>query len=176
MPLTDEIVPPTVPVSAKANADVVTPETASENMTVNCSVPPTFVAGPTVLTEMTVGATVRSVKVMLAEPLLPAASVSLATTVFEPFESWGEGVNVQVPALFAVAVPSVTMPLVSVTTPLGSPPPVNASSDVILSVDDDPESRTSVSVTGGGVVSTVTANPDDSGESPLPDIAVAVSV
>src|SRR5450755_515836 len=94
-----------------------------------------------------------SVKVSEAEPVLPAVSVSLATTVCGPSDRLG--VKLQVPPALAVAVPNVETPSLNVTTAVASPPPVRASFDVILSLEDDPVSDTRLSVTAGGVVSSV---------------------
>ena len=57
-----------------------------------------------------------------ADPVLPARSVSDATRVFEPLAS-PVGSNVQLPVPLAVAMPSVVLASVIVTTAFGSPPP-----------------------------------------------------
>jgi hypothetical protein len=66
------------------------------------------------------------------------------------------GVNVQAPLLLAVAVAAIALPsTVKCTTALGSPDPVSAGFEVILSLDDEPVSCTNASVTLGITVSTV---------------------
>ena len=94
-----------------------------------------------------------SVKVSAAEPVLPAASVSLATMVCAPSDR--VGVKVQMPPLLTVVVPRVVEPSLIVTVAFGSPPPVSASFDVILSEGEGPVSDTRLCVTAGGVVSSV---------------------
>jgi hypothetical protein len=76
-------------------------------------------------------AVVCRLKVSEAVPLLPAASVSLATTVCEPSAN-PAGVNVQAPLTSAVDVPAIANPSnVKCTTASGSPVPLSASFDVI---------------------------------------------
>src|SRR5262249_30044593 len=90
-----------------------------------------------------------SVKVNEAVPVLPAALVSLATTVWVPSAS-PAGVNVHSPEAFAVAVTATALPsTVKCTTAFGSAEPVNASLGGILSVDDVPVSLTNLAVTLG---------------------------
>ena len=89
-----------------------------------------------------------SVKVSEAVPGLPARSVSLATSVWEP--SVSVGVKLQAPELSAVVVPRVVLPSLIVTVALGSPPPLSAGLEVILSLDELPVSAISASVTDGG--------------------------
>ena len=67
-----------------------------------------------------------------ALPVLPAASVSLATTVWLPFAS-PLGVNDQAPVASAVAVPAMALPsTVKCTTALGSPVPASAGLVVVV--------------------------------------------
>ena len=81
-----------------------------------------------------------SAKVSDALPVLPAASVSLATTVWEPLTR-PVGVKLQAPDASEVAVPAMALPsTVKWTTALAAPLPVRVGFDVILSVDDDPVS------------------------------------
>ena len=88
---------------------------------------------------VTAGATLSSVKVNDAVPVLPATSVSLATMVCAPCAR-PVGVNDQAPLALAVVVPSTVAPSVSVTTALASAVPLSAGFEVILSVDDEPVS------------------------------------
>ena len=55
LPLIDAMVPLTVPVSAKLKAPVATPKTASEKVTVNCSVDALFELAPTRSIDETLG-------------------------------------------------------------------------------------------------------------------------
>ena len=98
----------------------------------------------------TAGAAVSSVKMREAVPLLPAASVSLATIVWLPSAKL-VGVNVHTPLALAVSlVPAIARPsTVKCTTAFGSPEPVSVSFEVILSVDDDPVSCARLSFTAG---------------------------
>ena len=91
-------------------------------------------------------------KVSDAVPILPAVSVSLATTVCVPWAS-DVGVKLHVPLPFAVAVPRIVVPSVSVTTALASPEPVSVSTLVMWSESEMPLSVPSTSVTGGLTVS-----------------------
>jgi hypothetical protein len=62
------------------------------------------------------------------------------------------GVNVHTPLLSAVAVAAIAFPsTVKCTTAFGSTDPVNASFDVILSVEDRPVSVTRLIVTLGAI-------------------------
>ena len=113
-------------------------------------------------------------KVNDAVPVLPAASVSLATMVCAPCAR-PLGVNDQAPLAFAVVVPSTVAPCVSVTTALASPVPLSAGFEVILSLDDDPVSLASAIVTAGATVSTVTAKGVDAAPT-LPAASAAFAV
>src|SRR5262249_16004472 len=103
---------------------------------------------------VTVGAVVSSVKVSEALPVLPAASVSLATMVWAP---WARptGGNGHAPLALAGAVPSVVAPSLNVTTALASPVPLSAAFAVILSLADTPVSLDRLSATAGAVVSSI---------------------
>ena len=91
-------------------------------------------------------------KVSDAVPILPAVSVSLATTVCVPWAS-EVGVKLHVPDPFAVAVPRIAVPSVSVTTALASPEPVSVSTLVMRSEFELPLSVPSASVTLAATVS-----------------------
>ena len=93
------------------------------------------------------GACVSSVKASEAVPVLPAASVSLATIVWAPSER-PVGVKLQAPLALAVAVAATALPsTVKCTTAFGSPKPVSVAFEVILSLDEDPVSFVKLSVT-----------------------------
>ena len=86
------------------------------------------------------------------------------------------GVKVQAPLALAVAVAATTVPsTVKCTTAFGSPEPVNAAFDVIMSVDEMPVSLTRLSATAGTCVSTVTLRADEA-TPVLPATSVAVAV
>src|SRR3712207_9423668 len=71
---------------------------------------------PEAVTEETAGAPVSRVKVRLvAGPVLPAASVADTDTVLAPWARPDVGVMVKTPEPFAVPVPTVAPPIVSVT-------------------------------------------------------------
>ena len=91
-------------------------------------------------------------KLSEAVPTLPAASVSLATTVCVPWAS-EVGVKLHVPLPFAVVVPRMVVPSFSVTTALASPEPASVSTLVILSEGEEPLSVPSASVTLAPTVS-----------------------
>src|SRR6266404_5747587 len=109
------------------------------------------VSVPIVLLIVSLGLEVSSVKLSAAVPVLPNASVWLATMVCDPSDR-PVGVNDQTPAPFEVVVPRTVVPSVSVTTALASLNPVNASFEVILSANDAPVSATRLSVTVGPMV------------------------
>ena len=83
---------------------------------------------------------------------MPAASVSLARTVWVPCAS-DVGVMLQVPLPSAVAVPRTVVPSVRVTTALASPEPVSVSTLVMWSEFELPLSVPSASVTLAATVS-----------------------
>jgi hypothetical protein len=84
-------------------------------------------------------------------PVLLAASVSLATTVWLP-SAKPVGVKLQCPLASAVAVAAIGVPsTVKCTTALASPEPDSAGSEVILSVADVPLSSARLTVTIGAV-------------------------
>ena len=95
----------------------------------------------------------RECKVSETVPVLPAASVSLATIVCEPCGN-PVAANDQAPAAFAIVVPRTVEPSVNVTTALGSAVPVSAGP-----VDEAPSRM----VTAGATVSTVTTKGADAG-------------
>ena len=67
-----------------------------------------MIPAPDATIEDGVGATLSKVKVMLlAGPVLPAASVAVTATVFEPCGSPDVGAMVKLPEPFAVPVPTV---------------------------------------------------------------------
>src|SRR5665811_1007967 len=101
---------------------------------------------------VTVGAVVSRVNASETEPVFPAASVSLATSVCAPLAR-PVGVNDHAPLAFAVAVPRTVEPSLIVTTALASPVPLSAALEVILSVDNEPVSLERPAVTVGAVVS-----------------------
>ena len=103
---------------------------------------------------VTTGAVVSRVKVSEEVPVLPAASVSLATMVWAPLAR-PVGVKLHTPLALAVVVPSVVEPSLSVTTAFASPDPVSVSFAVILSLAEKPVSLARLSVTAGAVVSRV---------------------
>src|SRR5436190_294477 len=104
---------------------------------------------------VTVPATVSSVKVSEVEPMLPATSVWLATTVCWPSAS-PVGVNDQLPLASAVAVVLVALPsTVNFTVEFAAAVPEIVAFDVILSVADAPVSLASFDVTVGAAVSSV---------------------
>src|ERR1700761_4731955 len=103
-----------------------------------------------------VGAVVSSVKLSEAVPMLPNASVWLATTVCVPSAS-PLGVNDQFPSASVVAVAVIAVPsTVKCTALLAKPVPLNASLEVMWSAADKPVSNVRLSVTVGPVSATVT--------------------
>ena len=109
---------------------------------------------PEATIEDTVGAPHR-VKVREAVPVLPAASVSLATSVCAPLVR-PAGVNDQAPLAFAVVVPRMVAPSLIVTVALASPAPLSVALEVMLSLEEEPVSLSNPAVTAGAAVSTVT--------------------
>ncbi len=101
---------------------------------------------------VTAGAVVSSVKESDAVPVLPAALVSLATTVWTPSARL-VGVKDQAPLALAVAVAVTAAPsTVKCTTAFGSAVPASAGLEVILSVAEMPVSLARASVSTGAVV------------------------
>ena len=102
---------------------------------------------------LTTGATLSTVKVNEAVPVLPATSVSVTTTVCTP--SVTTGVRVQLPAA-SVATETADAPsTLTCTAALGSPVPDTAGLEVIPSAGEIPVSATSPAVTTGAVLSSV---------------------
>ena len=93
-----------------------------------------MIPAPDATIEDGVGATLSKVKVMLlAGPVLPAASVAVTATVFEPCDSPDVGVMEKLPEPFAVPVPTVLPLTVSVTVAPASAVPLMVASLVTLS-------------------------------------------
>src|SRR5450759_2504503 len=116
--------------------------------------PTTLLSGENDATVGAVGAVASSVNTSEAEPVFPAASVSLATSVCAPLAR-PVGVYDHAPLALAMVVPSTLEPSLIVTTALASPVPLSAAFDVILSVDDEPVSLVRPAVTVGAVASSV---------------------
>ena len=137
-------VPSTVNFTVEAGAAV--PEIAAFDVILSVADAPVSLAS----FEVTVGATVSSVKLTLAVPV-PPALVSLATMVCCP-SARPVGVNDQAPFALAVAVAAIAVPsTVNLTVELGSAVPVRVAVEVILSVAELPVSLASPAVTVGGV-------------------------
>ena len=101
------------------------------------------------------GAVVSRVKVSEAEPVLPKASVWLATMVWAPSAS-PLGVNDQAPCALAVTVARTAVPsMVKCTSVLASPVPLSAGLEVMWSVAELPVSTARLSVTVGAAVLSV---------------------
>src|ERR1700744_856883 len=102
-----------------------------------------------------VGAVVSSVKLSEALPMLPNASVWLATIVCVPSAN-PLGVNDQFPSASVVAVAVIAVPsTVKCTSVLARPVPLSASLEVMWSAADNPVSNVRLSVTVGPVVFSV---------------------
>ena len=111
-----------------------------------------WLVAPPLLVIATTGAVVSSVKLSEAVPVLPKASVWLATMVCAPSAS-PLGVNDQAPCASAVTVVAMALPsMVKCTTVLASPVPLSASLEVIWPLADEPVSMVKASVTVGAVV------------------------
>ena len=125
----------------------------------------------------TAGGVVSSVRLREAVPVLPAASVSLATMVWAP-SARPVGVNVHAPLASAVAVVATAWPsTVKWTIALASPEPLSAALEVILSVEDDPVSFDKFAVTPGATVSTWTVKAAEAAlVSPCESVAVALKL
>src|SRR5690242_15312623 len=120
------------------------------------------------------GATVSYVKVRDAVPVRPAALVSLAVMVCEP---WARpvGVNDHAPLALAVVVPSTVDPAVNVTVAFGSAVPVSASLAVTLLLPVACASAmVTVGATAAGAMTTLTAL-EATLVLPAASVAVAVS-
>lgn len=102
---------------------------------------------------------------------LPAASVAIAVSVRDPAVRFDEGVNVQLPDPFAVAVPMVVDPSRIAMLAFASAVPEMVGAKLVV---DDPSSG-DVMTALGPVVSTVTTNAGDAAET-LPTLSVEVVV
>src|SRR5882672_12464832 len=102
-----------------------------------------------------VGATVSSVKLSEAVPVLPNVSVWLATMVCGPSAS-PVGVNDHAPWASAVAVAAIALPsIVKFTTVLARPVPLSAAFEVMLPLADDaasPAVTVGTLVAGTGII------------------------
>ena len=153
------IVLPASPVPVRVGSDVIL---SVEDTPVSCS-----------SAAVTTGIAVSRVRATWAVAVLPAASVSVAVSVWAPSARFC-GVKIQCPALSAVAVPSAWPASLIATVAFGSPSPVTAGSSVMPSVADTPVSYSSAAVTAGGAVSMVRASVGDGPET-LPAASVSVA-
>ena len=103
---------------------------------------------------LSAGAVLSSVKLSVAVPVLPAASVWLAVRVCAPSAS-PAGVKLQAPAASAVVVPRTAPPSLIVTTALAWPVPLIAGFEVIPSLAELPVSETRPMLSAGAVLSSV---------------------
>src|SRR4029077_7926402 len=112
--------------------------------------PPPLMPLPDTMSEVTTGAVVSSVKFNAAEPVKPAALVSLAVRAYE-LSARPTGANDHTPLALAVVLPRTVLPVIILTTAFGSAVPVSASFKVILSVAETPVSWARDIVTAGAV-------------------------